>query len=95
MIEALLDLVDALVLGGAMCFTFLAAEGHRIGKSLFEADQVENCAKLLSSGRRILLPGDLTVLSPGGQFGPFVDFSPLIDKPAESLGIHGHAVRRR
>ena len=40
-IEALLDRVDALVVGGGMCFTFLAAQGHRIGASLFEADQVD------------------------------------------------------
>ena len=30
-----------------------------------------------------------------GQLGPFVDFAPLVDKPAETLGVHGHAVRRR
>ena len=37
-IEALLDRVDALVVGGGMCFTFLAAQGHGIGESLFEPD---------------------------------------------------------
>jgi phosphoglycerate kinase len=64
---ALLDRVDALVVGGGMCFTFLAAQGHRIGESLFEADQVQSCARLLETGRRILLPADLTVLSPDGE----------------------------
>ena len=68
-IEALLDKVDTLVVGGGMCFTFLAAAGHRIGNSLFEADQVEACRNLLDSGRDIRLPTDLTVLSPGGSFG--------------------------
>ena len=68
-IEALLDRVDGLIVGGGMCFTFLAAQGHRIGASLFEADQVESCARLLASGRRIGVPHDLTVLSPGGRFG--------------------------
>jgi phosphoglycerate kinase len=67
-IEALLDRVDTLIVGGGMCFTFLAAQGHRIGTSLFEADQVDNCRRLLVSGR-ILIPSDLTVLSPGGLFG--------------------------
>jgi phosphoglycerate kinase len=66
-IDALLERVDALVVGGGMCFTFLAAEGHQIGASLFEADHVESCARLLASGRRILLPTDLTALSPDGQ----------------------------
>ena len=42
-IEALLDRVDTLLVGGGMCFTFLAAQGHSIGESLFEADQVDTC----------------------------------------------------
>jgi phosphoglycerate kinase len=74
-IESLLDRVDALVVGGGMCFTFLAAQGHRIGDSLFEADHLESCSRLLESGRPILLPTDLTVLGPGGevrQVGPDV-----------------------
>jgi phosphoglycerate kinase len=66
-ITSLLDRVDALVVGGGMCFTFLAAEGHRIGDSLFEPDHLESCARLLESDRRILLPTDLTVLGPDDQ----------------------------
>lgn len=69
-IEALLERVDTLIVGGGMCFTFLAAEGHPVGASLIEADQVENCRRLLGSGRDIRIPSDLTVLSPGGRFGP-------------------------
>ncbi|MHB1533367.1 MAG: phosphoglycerate kinase [Acidimicrobiales bacterium] len=69
-IEALLHRVDTLVVGGAMCFTFLAAQGHQVGASLLEEDQVDNCRRLLESGRTILLPSDLTALSPGGEFGP-------------------------
>ena len=42
-IEALLETVDSLAIGGAMCFTFLAAQGNSIGASLFEPDQVETC----------------------------------------------------
>lgn len=68
-IEALLERVDTLVVGGGMCFTFLAAAGHGIGASLLEADQVETCRRLLESGRDIRIPTDLTVLSPGGSFG--------------------------
>jgi phosphoglycerate kinase len=66
-IGSLLNRVDALVVGGGMCFTFLAAQGHHIGDSLFEAEHLQRCAQLLQSGRRILLPGDLTVLSPHGE----------------------------
>ncbi len=64
-IKALLDAVDVLVIGGGMCFTFLAAQGHGIGDSLFEADQVETCKSLLAAaGDRIRLPHDLVALGP-------------------------------
>jgi phosphoglycerate kinase len=69
-IEALLDRVDTLIVGGGMCFTFLAAQGHQVGASLLEEDQIETCRRLLATGRPILLPEDLTILSPGGAFGP-------------------------
>lgn len=68
-IEALLDKVDTLLVGGGMCFTFLGAAGHPTGRSVFEADRVEACRALLDSGRDIRVPSDLTVLSPGGTFG--------------------------
>jgi phosphoglycerate kinase len=68
-IEALLDRVDTLLVGGGMCFTFLYAAGHSIGESLFEEEQVDTCRRLLKSGRDIRIPSDLTVLSPGGTFG--------------------------
>lgn len=68
-IEALLEVVDALVIGGGMCFTFLAAQGHAIGASLFEPDQVEACKALLAAGKPIHLPTDLVALGPGGKIG--------------------------
>ena len=56
-IEALLDIADQLIIGGGMCFTFLAAMGHSIGNSLFEADQVDDCKQLLAEhGDRLHLP---------------------------------------
>jgi phosphoglycerate kinase len=67
-IEALLDIADHLIIGGGMCFTFLAAQGNSIGASLFEPDQVENCARLLAShGDRLHLPTDIVGLSPDGK----------------------------
>jgi phosphoglycerate kinase len=68
-IEALLERVDTLLVGGGMCYTFLAAAGYSVGASLFEPDLVETCRRLLESGRDIRMPSDLTVLSPGGRFG--------------------------
>ncbi|NWJ70253.1 phosphoglycerate kinase [Pseudonocardia sp. ICBG1122] len=59
-IEALLPKVDTLLVGGGMCFTFLAAQGHGVGSSLLESDQVDTCRTLLESGK-IVLPTDVVV----------------------------------
>ncbi len=66
-IEALLEIVDAIVVGGGMAFTFLAAQGHRTGSSLLEADMVETCRRLLAGPKTIHLPEDITALGPGGK----------------------------
>ena len=72
-IDALLEKVDTLIVGGGMCFTFLASQGHGTGGSLLEASQVDDCARVLkaaaASGKRVLLPTDIVALSPGGVFG--------------------------
>jgi phosphoglycerate kinase len=59
-IESLLPQVDSLLVGGGMCFTFLAAQGHGVGDSLLESDQVDNCRRLLESGK-IVLPTDVVI----------------------------------
>ena len=59
-IESLLPQVDSLLVGGGMCFTFLAAQGLGVGDSLLEADQITNCRRLLESGK-IVLPVDVVV----------------------------------
>jgi phosphoglycerate kinase len=67
-IEALLDVADQLLIGGGMCFTFLAARGEGIGESLCEQDMVETCRGLLEAhGDRLVLPSDVTALGPGGK----------------------------
>lgn len=61
-IRALLPTVDALLVGGGMCFTFLAAQGHGVGGSLLQAEMVETCKGLLAdAGGRIVLPTDIVV----------------------------------
>jgi len=70
-VEALLETVDVLVIGGAMCFTFLAAKGMEIGDSLFEAEMVPTCARLLDSGAEIHLPDDIVGLDSNGSFATF------------------------
>jgi phosphoglycerate kinase len=67
-VEALLDVVDHLVIGGAMAFTFLSAKGLPIGDSLFEPDQVDTCKRLLESGKAISLPSDIVGLDANGRF---------------------------
>jgi phosphoglycerate kinase len=67
-VEALLDVADTLLIGGGMCFTFLAAQGNAIGASLFEEDMVDDCRRLLAQhGDRLVLPTDITALGPGGE----------------------------
>lgn len=68
-LEALSEKVDILMIGGGMCFTFLAALGHQVGSSAVDFDHLEACRRLLSSGRRILLPADVLALGPGGAVG--------------------------
>jgi phosphoglycerate kinase len=64
-LDNLLGRVDSLVVGGGMCFTFLAAQGHEIGDSLFEPDQVDATRQLLEEAKRqgkpVLLPTDVVV----------------------------------
>lgn len=63
----LLPKVDKLVIGGGMLFTVLAAQGHKVGKSLLEADQIETVKGFLgqaaSLGVEVILPVDIRVAS--------------------------------
>ncbi|MFZ9232430.1 MAG: phosphoglycerate kinase [Ilumatobacteraceae bacterium] len=70
-VEALLEVVDSLVIGGAMCFTFMAAQGYPIGDSLFEPDQVETCRRLLALGKDIHLPEDIVGLDADGNYATY------------------------
>ncbi|MCP2255721.1 phosphoglycerate kinase [Prauserella aidingensis] len=59
-IEALLPKVDRLLVGGGMCFTFLAAQGQGVGGSLLETDMVDTCKRLLAdAGDKLVLPVDV------------------------------------
>lgn len=84
-IESLLGIADRILVGGGMAFTFLAAAGHAVGRSLLEADQVDTVRGYLAeAGRRgvtIMLPTDVLVAAqvsagvesrvvPVGEIGP-------------------------
>jgi phosphoglycerate kinase len=64
-IANLLNSADRLLIGGGMVFTFLAAQGHEVGKSLLEADQVDvvkgYLAQAQERGVEIILPTDIVV----------------------------------
>jgi phosphoglycerate kinase len=64
-IASLLERADSLVIGGGMVFTFLAAQGHEVGTSLLEDDQIETVRAHLDTARqrgvRIVLPTDIVV----------------------------------
>jgi len=70
-IEALLSTVDALVIGGGMCFTFLAAKGMPVGDSICELDQVAVCKRLLDGSKPIHLPEDIVGLNAEGNYATF------------------------
>ena len=70
-IESLLQVVDALVIGGGMCFTFLAAQGYPVGDSICELDQIATCRRLLDAGKPIHLPDDIVGLDARGNFATF------------------------
>jgi phosphoglycerate kinase len=64
-IEKLMDVVDAFIIGGAMAYTFLKAQGHFVGKSRVEEDKVKYAKELLARidarNKTILLPVDHVV----------------------------------
>jgi phosphoglycerate kinase len=64
-IENLIKSVDRLIVGGGMCFTFLAANGYDVGASLLEQDQITTVKELINrakqNGVEILVPLDVVV----------------------------------
>ncbi len=64
-IDALIDKCDTLVIGGGMCFTFLLAQGEKVGTSLKEDEWVDRAAEMMrkaeAAGCKLLLPVDVVV----------------------------------
>jgi phosphoglycerate kinase len=69
-IDHLLPTVNKLLVGGGMVFTFLAAQGHKVGASLLEVDQIDVCKEYLARaealGVEVILPTDIIVASKFG-----------------------------
>ena len=59
-IEALAEKADKVIIGGGMCYTFLAAQGHNVQKSLLQEDMIDTCKELMAKyGDKLLLPVDV------------------------------------
>lgn len=92
-IDNLLGKADRLLIGGGMVFTFLAAQGHEVGKSLLEEDQLDTCrsylARAAETGVEILLPTDIVVDTafPSGDRAPTPTVVAASAIPADALGL--------
>jgi phosphoglycerate kinase len=89
-IANLLTTADTLVVGGGMLFTFLAAQGHEVGASLLERDQIDTVRGYLeqaeASGKQILLPTDV-VVAPEFKADAPPTVVPADAIPADQLGL--------
>jgi phosphoglycerate kinase len=92
-IDNLLGKADRLLIGGGMVFTFLAAQGHEVGTSLLEDDQLETVRGYLrradESGVEIVLPTDIVVDDefPSGDREPQPRVVPADEIPSDTLGL--------
>ena len=88
-IDALIDTVDVLLIGGGMCFTFLAAKGLKTGRSLFEEEWVERAAEMLTKaekkGVRLILPTDVIVADTPDE--TIIRACPVDEIPDEKMGL--------
>ncbi len=86
----LLTQVDAIAVGGAMCFTFLAAEGHDVGASRLEEDQVDTVRELVAEARGrgvdVHLPTDVVVAPEFAEDAPATTV-PVSAMPADQMGL--------
>jgi phosphoglycerate kinase len=89
LVQHLLDRVQTVLIGGGMAFTFLAALGHGVGRSLLERDRVEAAQAALATARtrgvRIGLPVDV-VVAPGLD-APSGRIVPVREIPADLMGL--------
>ncbi|EAC8232474.1 phosphoglycerate kinase [Listeria monocytogenes] len=86
-IENLLTKADKVLVGGGMTFTFMAAQGQEIGKSLLEADKVELAKGLLGkAGDKLVLPVDAVVSKEFSNDAPFHTVS-ADSIPADEMGL--------
>ncbi|MCL1899659.1 MAG: phosphoglycerate kinase [Promicromonosporaceae bacterium] len=89
LIANLLNVADRILIGGGMMFTFLKAQGHEVGKSLLEADQIETVKGYLATaaekGVEFVLPVDVVTAA---EFnGPVAGTYDVADMPSGEMGL--------
>jgi phosphoglycerate kinase len=87
----ILDRVDAIVVGGAMCFTFLKAEGHDVGSSRVEEDQVDSVREIVRAARDrgvdVHLPSDVVVADEFAEDAEPTTVDVAAGLPAGTMGL--------
>jgi phosphoglycerate kinase len=89
-IANLLERADRILLGGGMSYTFLAAKGYEVGRSLLEADMIPQVTKVMADaaarGVELVLPVDLVGAA---DFAPDAEHAvyPVTDFPADREGV--------
>lgn len=86
-IENLAEKADSLIIGGGMCYTFLAAQGIPVGKSLLQEEMIDTCRRLLDEyGDVIHLPVDVVVAAEFKADSP-PETVAVKDIPADKMGL--------
>ena len=89
-LEALLGRCQAVLVGGGMANTLLAAKGHQLGKSLVEADQIENAERIFAEARRkrvrLMLPTD-AVIAPQIHHRAKTRTVPIAEVPKDQMVV--------
>jgi phosphoglycerate kinase len=84
-IENLAKVVDKVLIGGAMAYTFLKSQGQKVGNSLVEDDKLDLAAKLLSEfGNKLVLPTDHVVAA---ELREGADFETVTEVPDGKMGL--------
>jgi phosphoglycerate kinase len=89
LVDHLLEKMDGLVIGGGMAFTFLAALGHGVGRSLVERDRVADARRVMerarAAGKSLRLPVDVVVAA--GLDAPAGRAVPVREIPDDQMGL--------
>ena len=89
-IDNLLTKVDTLIIGGGMAYTFIAAQGHDVGKSLLESDRIDYAKEMIekakAKGVKLLLPADTVIVQ---EFKNDTEFKTVAssDIPSDWMGV--------